>query len=78
LWTLTPSSRTGLVPASVRSSNAIARAAISSGSHVGGVREWLRVIVVKSEYRTLMVTVRHVSPLRSSQAAPSRAMSSTS
>ena len=49
LCTLTPSSRTGRAPASVRSSSATARWA--SGVRVAGRarREWLRVIVVKSE-----------------------------
>src|SRR5688572_10631143 len=48
LWTLTPSSRTGRRPASVRSSNCTALGTRSASSRVGAA-VWLRVIVVKSE-----------------------------
>ena len=47
-WTETPSRRTGFLPASVFSSSAAARAAISSAEQVAGWRDWLRVIVRKS------------------------------
>ena len=56
-WRLIPSRRTGLVAASVRLRSAWARAVIRFASLVGGRSLWLRVTVVKSEYRTLIVTV---------------------
>src|ERR1700752_5098260 len=77
LCTLTPTKRTGRWPASVRASNAQARAASASASRVAGNSLWLRVMVVKSEYRTLIVTVRHSNALRSSHCASPRAISST-
>src|SRR5262245_12611910 len=66
LWTETPSRRTGRRPASVFDSSATARAAISASLRVG-VAVWLRVIVVKSAYRTLMVTVLANRSFRASQ-----------
>ena len=62
LWTLTPSRRTGRRPASVLSSRLTARRDQLASSRVGGA-EWLRVTVVKSVYRTLIVTVRASSCL---------------
>ena len=56
----------------------MARAAIWSASRVAGRSLWLRVTVVKSEKRTLMVTVRASSIFRSNQSAPLRAIRSSS
>src|SRR5437588_7728122 len=73
LCTLTPSRRTGRRPASVRSSSCTARETMSASSRVGGA-VWLRVTVVKSEYRTLIVTVRAISCRCPSHRAASPAM----
>ena len=69
----------GLAGPRPRSSSAgcSARATTSAVSRVGGA-VWLRVTVVKSEYRTLTVTVRANSCRRSSQPAACSAISVTS
>ena len=68
----------GLRPASVRSSNATARASMMAGSATGISSLALRVMVVKSSYRTFKVTVRAKSWCRVSQSAQCPASSATS
>ena len=74
--TLTPSRRTGRLPASVRCSNCTARATKSCSSWLGAAL-CRRVMVVKSEYLTFSVTVRASTPRRTIQDAARRAISTT-